>query len=312
MQRIRKVMKTMRLMLQITWSSLMPVVAFRFPGLRKRFWTKMYNATADMFNDEYLFMNLGYASVAPDADEHPPDDLSQVDRCSERLYQHAIGEIPLQGKDVLEVGCGRGGGSVFLMRHYHPNRLIAVDIARRAIERCKVVHATSGIHFHQADAMALPFSADQFDVVINIESSHCYPSRKQFFTEVARVLRPGGWFLYADLVSVLSDNVTIGQVHRWLKGSDLRVIHAQNITANVLKSRDLLTQSGLFEDAIATWLREEMKPYRSVILPFTKSGYYLTGTAPYRCLKSGIIAYWSWILQKPVMASDVPSSESPG
>jgi SAM-dependent methyltransferase len=35
--------------------------------------------------------------------------------------------------------------------------------------------------------------------VINIEASHCYPQFPRFLAEVARVLRPGGHFLYADL-----------------------------------------------------------------------------------------------------------------
>jgi SAM-dependent methyltransferase len=34
--------------------------------------------------------------------------------------------------------------------------------------------------------------------VINVESSHCYGHIDKFFAEAARVLRPGGWFLYTD------------------------------------------------------------------------------------------------------------------
>ena len=39
-----------------------------------------------------------------------------------------------------------------------------------------------------------------FDVVTNIESSHTYPNLRGFFTEVRRVLRSGGRFLYTDLL----------------------------------------------------------------------------------------------------------------
>ena len=119
-----------------------------------------------MLNDDFIFMNLGYASLDPEADEKPPEELSQIDRFSEKLYHHVIGDTNIQGKDVLEVGCGRGGGSVYIMQHFHPKRLTAVDIAQRAIERCKAVHNMSGIHFQQADAMSLPFSDKSFDAVI--------------------------------------------------------------------------------------------------------------------------------------------------
>ena len=278
----------------------MSIVVFRFPTLRRRFWTKQYNKTVDnMFNDDFIFMNLGYASLNPEADEKPPEELSQIDRFSEKLYQHVIGDTDIQGKDVLEVGCGRGGGSVYIMRQFHPKSFTAVDIAQRAIEHCQAVHNMSGIHFQQADAMSLPFSDNSFDAVINIESSHCYPSRKRFFTEVARILRPGGFFLYADLISFFVDNLTLGHVKKLLNNSCLSIIKAQDITKNVLKSRDLLAQSGLFEEAIYTWLKENFKQYSSVIIPITKSGYNFKGTVNYKCLQAGINAYWSWILQKP-------------
>ena len=113
------------------------------------------------------------------------------------------------------------------------------------------------------------------------------------------MLRPGGFFLYADLISFLADNLTVGHVHTLLNNSGLTIIRVQDITKNVLKSRDLLTQSGLFEEAMYTWLHDEFKPYSSVIIPVTKNGYYLKDTAPYKCLQAGMIAYWSWILQKP-------------
>ena len=55
-----------------------------------------------------------------------------------------------------------------------------------------------GLTFVQGDAENLPFPDATFDAVINVEASHCYPHFSRFLTEVARVLRPGGDFLYAD------------------------------------------------------------------------------------------------------------------
>ena len=48
------------------------------------------------------------------------------------------------------------------------------------------------------DADNLPFADQSFDAVINIEASHCYPRLSHFLADVARVLRPGGHFLYVD------------------------------------------------------------------------------------------------------------------
>jgi fatty-acid O-methyltransferase len=56
----------------------------------------------------------------------------------------------------------------------------------------------AGLDFVQGDAQNLHFPDQSFDAVINVEGSHIYPNFERFLGEVARVLRPGGHFLYAD------------------------------------------------------------------------------------------------------------------
>ncbi|MCW0234269.1 MAG: class I SAM-dependent methyltransferase, partial [Ferrovibrio sp.] len=45
------------------------------------------------------------------------------------------------------------------------------------------------------------FPDNSFDIVVNIESSHCYADVPAFAREVSRVLAPGGWFTFADMRS---------------------------------------------------------------------------------------------------------------
>ena len=56
-----------------------------------------------------------------------------------------------------------------------------------------------GLDFVCGNAENLPFADQSFDAVINIEASAYYPQFPRFLAEVARVLRPGGHFLYADV-----------------------------------------------------------------------------------------------------------------
>jgi ubiquinone/menaquinone biosynthesis C-methylase UbiE len=77
--------------------------------------------------------------------------------------------------------------------------MASVDIATSAIAFCRRVHRVEGLEFRQGDAQALPVPDASFDAVLNVESAHCYPSIDRFFSEVRRVLRPGGHFLYADI-----------------------------------------------------------------------------------------------------------------
>lgn len=276
----------------------------KYPPYRRRYWVKYYNRVRDIYNNEdFLFMNLGYASIKPE-EEYPPEEINQINRFSEQLYHYVIGNQPIQGKEVLEVGCGRGGGSAYMMRQFNPAKLTAVDIAETAVTLCQEVHQQSGIHFQQADATALPFADQSFDAVINIESSHCYPSRQRFFAEVTRVLRPSGLFLYADLVIVSPcqltlDNLTLDQVKQLLDNCGLTVIKDEDISKNVLKSRDLITDSNLFEALIDKSLKEEIKTkYIPALMPLLKNTFWLRDTEFYNLLKTGKIVYWSWMLQK--------------
>ncbi|MEE6176572.1 phthiotriol/phenolphthiotriol dimycocerosates methyltransferase [Mycobacterium sp. 050134] len=147
--------------------------------------------------DEMLFINWAY-------EEDPPMGLplsaaDEPDRYYIQLY-HTVGtQVDLEGKKVLEVSCGHGGGSSYLVRSQHPASYTGLDLNPAGIRFCRKRHRLPGLDFVQGDAENLPFPDESFDVVLNVEASHHYPHFSKFLTEVARVLRPGGHFLYTDL-----------------------------------------------------------------------------------------------------------------
>jgi ubiquinone/menaquinone biosynthesis C-methylase UbiE len=101
---------------------------------------------------------------------------------------------------VLEVGSGRGGGASYLARYREPKKMVGVDFSPEAVAFCEGRYAkVPNVQFFVGDAEKLPFADACFDVVVNVESSHCYGNIGKFFGEVTRVLRPDGYFVYADL-----------------------------------------------------------------------------------------------------------------
>nr|AEP40916.1 rebeccamycin sugar 4'-O-methyltransferase [Amycolatopsis sp. FU40] len=131
------------------------------------------------------------------------------DGFSELLYFHTLTQIPLgldayRDKRVLEVGCGIGAGLNFLSRVTGAAQLSGVDISKAAIARANGRYSRGEqLTYTVGDAENLPFEDGAFDVVVNVESSHSYPSLGRFFDEVARVLKPGG---YLSLVDALTDH----------------------------------------------------------------------------------------------------------
>ena len=60
-----------------------------------------------------------------------------------------------------------------------------------AISLCKNNYNLNNLNFIIGDSANLPFDDNSVDVVVNVESSHCYPSIPDFISEVCRVLKPG-------------------------------------------------------------------------------------------------------------------------
>jgi len=167
---------------------------------KRLLWRAWYQFLAVRYQDpRWTFMNYGYR--APDGEVGAPlhlDAADEEDRSFIQLYDAVARGAPLAGCDVLEVGCGRGGGAAYLARAFEPRRVVAIDLSPRAIALCRRRFAHPRLWFEAGDAERLAFHDATFDVVVNVESSHCYGDFGGFLREVRRVLRPGGHFLYAD------------------------------------------------------------------------------------------------------------------
>jgi SAM-dependent methyltransferase len=146
--------------------------------------------------DDVVFFNFGYEEDPPMA--LPLAASDEPNRYGIQLYHLTASQVDLTGKRVLEVSCGAGGGASYIVRTLGPASYTGLDLNPASIELCRKKHKLPGLDFVQGDAQDLPFADQTFDAVINVEASHQYPDFPRFLAEVARVLRPGGHFLYAD------------------------------------------------------------------------------------------------------------------
>jgi ubiquinone/menaquinone biosynthesis C-methylase UbiE len=184
---------------------------------------------------DMVFMNYGWADLDPAAPALPLQSQDEPNRICIQLYHRVAGAIDLTGLDVLEVGCGRGGGASFVMRYLRPRSFTGLDLTANAIAFCKTHHTVPGLSFVRGDAETLSFDPASFDAVINVESSHCYGSMDAFLNGVRRVLKPGGHLLYAD--HRLKPDVPT--LRRQFEDAGLAVIEEEMINANILKALEL-------------------------------------------------------------------------
>ena len=199
-----------------------PLAKYSYP-LRTRYYTRYHR------DDDVVFLNAGYEEDPPMAIPLAASD--EPKRYPIQLYHRTATQVDLSGKRVLEVGCGHGGGASYLMRTLHPASYTGLDLNPAGIAFCQKRHNLPGLEFVQGDAENLPFPDQSFDAVINIESSHCYPRFPRFLAEVARVLRPGGHLLYADLRS----DVRITEWEAALADAPIRLLSHADIKIQVLR-----------------------------------------------------------------------------
>ncbi|OBK26992.1 SAM-dependent methyltransferase [Mycobacterium asiaticum] len=226
--------------------------------------------------DEVLFINWAYEEEPPMA--LPLSASDEPDRYYIQLYHTVATQVPLEGKDVLEVSCGHGGGSSYLVRTQKPASYTGLDLNPTGIKFCRKRHNLPGLEFVQGDAEKLPFPDESVDVVLNIEASHHYPNIARFFTEVARVLRPGGHFLYADLRAVH----LVPEWEAQLEAAPLQLVSQRGIDDEV--KRGLEKNSPRLEELIN-------RRVPKVLRKFARSNGGVQGGRLYRGVEMGLFSY---------------------
>jgi ubiquinone/menaquinone biosynthesis C-methylase UbiE len=108
--------------------------------------------------------------------------------------QLLLGELPLDGARVLELGCGKAEKTRTLAQSGRVREVIALEVDR--IQHAKNLQITDmpNVHFHHAGAEAIPEEDASVDIVLMFKSLHHVPVELMDLAlrEIARVLRPGG------------------------------------------------------------------------------------------------------------------------
>ena len=265
-------------------SRLLAKVSLVSPELRRKLWRKFYWALSSRYkNPNWTFMNYGFAA-GPDSDPRAAAD--PVEFYSLQLYEKTLHDVELAGKDILEVGCGRGGGCFYVSQTREPKSALGIDFSDSSIELCIAHHASDVLTFQVGDAENLPCEDNSFDVVVNVESSHCYGDPGRFFREVHRVLRPGGHLVWTDF----RDKHHVESTLQLMRGANLTLLHQEDITERVVEAlnRTSPQKEATIKAGVPWLLRSAFHDFAGV-----------RGARVYEALRKGEVAYVNCVLQKP-------------
>ncbi|WP_432472178.1 malonyl-ACP O-methyltransferase BioC [Amphritea sp. HPY] len=100
---------------------------------------------------------------------------------------------------VLDLGCGTGFFGPQLNRTLQPDHLISLDLAQGMLQFARTNRATENGSWLCADAEALPLADSSVDLIFSSLAIQWCENLPALFSEAARVLRPGGRFLFSTL-----------------------------------------------------------------------------------------------------------------
>jgi SAM-dependent methyltransferase len=270
------------------------------PQVEKGLWRAFYEATNLGRRDlGTSLMNYGYAPLDGSSENLDAGGFnSGHEQLGLQLYGVVVSAVDLSGKDVLEVSCGRGGGTAFVFERFRPRSMTGLDLARRAIARCRDRYARPGLEFVAGDAEDLPFPDESFDAVLSVEATHCYSDTARFLHEAHRVLKPGGALLLADFRHTVlppdAANSLVRQedvhiLHEQLAAVGFRTVEEEDITSNVVRALELDTPRRR-----AQIERRVPKPLRRHMLAFGA----IEGSPMYEAFAKRSWTYLRFVLQK--------------
>ena len=156
----------------------------------------MNNALKRVNNDDYTMLH--YPLFVNESDTFLQAQENLTDYCISGLDS-------LENKTILEIGCGNGVQTKYILNKYKPKSITGIDLNNeniRIANQEKDRREMKNINFFVDDAQQLSkFKENSIDVIINIESAFHYPDKPSFLRQLFRVLKPGGHFLIADILT---------------------------------------------------------------------------------------------------------------
>lgn len=148
-------------------------------------------------------------------------------------------ESPVQ---ILEIGCGVGITSEYIAARFPKAHLTAVDLDEEKLQEAKESESRGGIDYQMVDATAMPFGENSFDTCFAFLTFHHIQDYRNAFSEIHRVLKPGGKFYIFD-VATRYVNV-VHPLSPWWRMEDMTVFDKTEIESALRAAGLQILKSG--------------------------------------------------------------------
>jgi len=212
-------------------------------GFTKNQYYESMNMALKRLNNGYTMLH--YPFFVDESDSFIKAQANLTDYCISLLD-------PIENKEVVEIGCGNGVQSLYIWQKFNPAKITGIDLSMANIEIAiseKERMNAEMVRFIVDDAQDMKnIPSESVDVLLNIESAFHYPDKTAFLKEVHRVLKPGGQFLIADILTKPREKrIKIwgksmshhfwnhNQYNEEFKRSELEILKNEDISENIRK-----------------------------------------------------------------------------
>jgi tocopherol O-methyltransferase len=223
---------------------------------------QFYDASSGLWEQVWgEHMHHGYYGA--DGKEKKDRRQAQIDLVEELLKWAEIEKA----ENILDVGCGIGGSSLYLAEKYHAKATgitLSPVQAQRATERAQEFGLSARAHFQVADAQAMPFDSNSFDLVWSLESGEHMPDKTKFMQECYRVLKPGGKLIMVTWCHRPIDNSPLTRDEKKHLAEIYRV-YCLPYVISLPEYEDIAHQLGLQNIRTADWSKA-VAPFWNIVI----------------------------------------------
>ena len=150
-------------------------------GLAKNFFSQTRKPEGFLGKMMLGTMNSGHAKLADWGFDHLPE---------------------MSPESAVDLGCGGGRNAGELLKMYQKARVTAVDYSALSVEKAKdynkAMIVAGRCEVLQGDVSDLQLPAGTFDLATAFETVYFWPGIGKCFSQVAKVLKPGGYFMICN------------------------------------------------------------------------------------------------------------------
>lgn len=119
----------------------------------------------------------------------------------------------------VEIGCGRGFAFKSIVEYFHPQKLVAIDIEDRAIQKAKKLcekNNWQNVEIKKADATNPPFADHSFDIIFVFSVLHHIKNWKGVIEQASRIIKPGGYLFLKEPLEGFFRTKLLNPWYRWI------------------------------------------------------------------------------------------------